>query len=106
MTGSLLHHRRLRRLLLPGRHHFRLTHYTNHYALELWFFSMRLSFKVEWSGHKTTHLWRIRQWGWREWIGNCVYRFKHGDGSFENPGPDRGEVIVAHVALALGWTAE
>lgn len=103
-NSSLSDARRLRRLWLPGYHYFRVIKFTNHLSLEVWLFGFRLNFKVEWSGNKTTHWWRIRRWGWRDWINTCVYHFKHGDHSFAHPGPDPGEALVARVALALGWT--
>lgn len=98
--------RRLRRICLPGRHHFRVTHFTNHYEFEVWFFAMRLHFKATWSGQKTTHWWRIRQWGFREWVGACVYHHAVTKPSWENPGAAPFESFVARAALVFGRRGE
>jgi hypothetical protein len=85
--------------------YYRVRHFTNHASLEVWLFSFRLNFKIEWSGHKTTHWWRIRKWGWREWVETCVNHYRNSleGASLEKLPADPFEGIVARVALALGW---
>ena len=95
--------RKLRRLWLPGHHRFLIDHSTNHLSVDVWLFSSRLNFKAEWSGHKTTHWWRIRKWGWREWVDNCVCHYRVTEPSFGEPGADPFEALVGRIALALGW---
>lgn len=58
----------LRRIPVLGIH-FRLRR-----GVELWFFRMRLHVAVTWSGHSTSHLWRIRHWGFGAWVEDCIAR--------------------------------
>jgi len=85
---------------LPYVGSFRFEHFTNHYAVDALFFRARLHFKAEWSGYKTTHYWRIRNWGFHEWIEDCVARYQNEDGFIPSDATP-GETLVARIALAL-----